>query len=407
MIFTLIKNELIKLMKRPKTWIVFALFAVLAFGGIFLNYKSAKDSRYNNSPQGKIERLNENLNYANERLANFEKNKDSSEIGDIEETKLEIESYKKQIAIQEELAKHVDEPDFWKQTLLEEKAQLEQSYNSIEKKQVNESYKEYMQSRIAEINKYLENNEKPIPEWEFDAVNYGKGLLGILGMVILASGIAVFMSDIVSGEATPPTLKFLLVQPITRGKVIASKFIAIVITVVSMICGLEIIAFGIVGALGGFGGGNMPQEAGAKYEWFFNGTGGKELRLIDNTSFMSTRGDVLLQSFLLQILFIIACCAFIFLISAIFKSSMTTMAISVILSVASTMVCVASTTTSKIAHLIFFNYGSTENIITGNVATMYKNPNFSIGLGVALMGGTIVISYMLANLIFNKKDILI
>ena len=60
------------------------------------------------------------------------------------------------------------------------------------------------------------------------------------------------MSDIVSGESTPATLKFLLVQPISRAKVILSKFIAVVITVVGMIAGLEVAAYGVIGAFTGF-----------------------------------------------------------------------------------------------------------------------------------------------------------
>ena len=122
---------------------------------------------------------------------------------------------------------------------------------------------------------------------------------------------------------------------------------------------------------------------------------------------MSTQGEAVLQSFALQILFIIACCAFVFLISAIFKSSMTTMALSVVISVASTMICAASSTMRKSAHLLFFNYGDTRSIITGDIVNMYGNPNFSIGLGIGLMCSVIVVSYVLAHAIFSKKDILI
>ena len=64
-----------------------------------------------------------------------------------------------------------------------------------------------------------------------------------LGMAILVAGIAVFMSDIVSGECTPATLKFLLIQPVTRGKVLLSKFIAVTITVLTMILGAELVGF--------------------------------------------------------------------------------------------------------------------------------------------------------------------
>ena len=57
--------------------------------------------------------------------------------------------------------------------------------------------------------------------------NYMTSLMQFLGMaLLLCEGIAVLMSDIVSGECTPATLKFLLVQPVTGGKVLLSKFIS-------------------------------------------------------------------------------------------------------------------------------------------------------------------------------------
>ena len=90
-----------------------------------------------------------------------------------------------------------------------------------------------------------------------------------------------------------------------------------------------------------------------------------------------------------------------------FKSSMTTMALSVIISVASTMICAASSTMRKGAHLLFFNYGDTKSVITGDIVNMYGNPNFSLGLGIALMCSVIAVSYVLAHVIFSKKDILI
>ena len=75
------------------------------------------------------------------------------------------------------------------------------------------------------------------------------------------------MSDIVSGECTPPTLKFHLVQPISRGKVILSKFIAVVITVVTMIGGLEALVVAGLSAFTGFDAGKMPHYIGSRKWW--------------------------------------------------------------------------------------------------------------------------------------------
>lgn len=407
MIFTLVRNELIKILKRGKTWIVFGLFALAVVGvGILGNY-SSKQTQYYKSPQGQIDSLNMNLDRSNQDIKNLESNQEAWAKTELERTKSSIEETKEQIKVQEERLKTGDAPNGWKTDLEEEKKSLEKM---IDDKSIPEESRIYQKTRLDEINMFLDKDVKPVEEWEFNAFNYANGLLKIIGLIILVSGIAVFMSDIVSGESTPPTLKFLLVQPISRGKVILSKFIAVVITVVGMIGGLELVAFGIIGTIWGFSGGQMPKVIGTQYQWDYSNlssSGEPMLNQIQNSGVTTTRATALFQSFGLEILFVIACCAFIFLISSIFKSSMITMAISVIISVASTMVCMMSSTVGKAAHLIFLNYGAANNIIDGSVARGFNNPNFSLGLGAALMVGTIVVSYIIAHIVFSKKDFLI
>lgn len=404
MIFTLIKNELIKIFHRGKTWIVFGLFCLLVFGSVGLSYKSAKNMEYYSSPQGQIEQFNKQIEWANDDIKNLEGSTETWAAESIESYKSSIEHYKEEIKKQEELLKITSEEELWKTKLTNEKEEIEKS---IKNEEIDAESKEHYMTRLDEINYALNNNEKPIEGWEFNAFNYGEELIGLLGLIILVSGIAVFMSDIVSGECTPATLKFLLVQPISRGKVILSKFIAVIITVVGMIGSLELIAFGIVGAIGGFGGANTSVVVGRAFKWTYTNSGEKVLEEVANSGYSIARNQAMIQSFLLQILFIIACCAFVFLISSLFKSSMTTMAISVIVSVASTMLCMMSPKIGQYAHLNFLNYGNTVNVLYGNTAPMFNNPNLTLSLGVGLMVGTIIVSYIIAQFVFSKKDILI
>ena len=84
------------------------------------------------------------------------------------------------------------------------------------------------------------------------------------------------------------------------------------------------------------------------------------------------------------------------------------MAVSMIISIASTMMCLMSSSLGKkVSHLIFLNYGNTTNVISGDVARVFNNTNFSVSLGVSLMVSTIVVSYVLSHIIFTKKDILV
>lgn len=420
MIFTLVKNELIKVLKRGKTWVVFGLFALAMIGFIFIAKMEAKNMTYQQSPQGQIEMLNSSLDWKKddlkhneEYLKEIENNKsvNKSEIEQIKEsikyTKEDIKSIENDIKEQEKLLVK-GKPD-WKVTL---KASNDNLKKNLEEAKLTNSDKEYiynLSSQIKKNNYFLDNNIEPIQDWGFYPSNVGIKIMKIFGMIMLAAGIAVFMSDIVSGECTPATLKFLLVQPISRSKVILSKFIAIVITVVGMICGLEVVAFGVIGAITGFDAAKMPIELGLKYKLneqaLINGY--RQLEVVKDSGYNSTMGNYVLESFLLQVLFIIACCAFIFMISALFKSTMITMAVSVIVSVAATALSMMSGKIGEYAHLIFLNYGNTPDVIEGSIATTYINPNFTPQLGVSLMVGTIIVSYIIANIVFSRRDMLV
>lgn len=420
MIFTLVKNELIKVLKRGKTWVVFGLFALAMIGFIFIAKMEAKNMTYQQSPQGQIEMLNSSLDWKKddlkhneEYLKEIENNKsvNKSEIEQIKEsikyTKEDIKSIENDIKEQEKLL--VKGKSDWKVTL---KASNDNLKKNLEEAKLTNSDKEYiynLSSQIKKNNYFLDNNIEPIQDWGFYPSNIGIKIMKIFGMIMLAAGIAVFMSDIVSGECTPATLKFLLVQPISRSKVILSKFIAIVITVVGMICGLEVVAFGVIGAITGFDAAKMPIELGLKYKLneqaLINGY--RQLEVVKDSGYNSTMGNYVLESFLLQVLFIVACCAFIFMISALFKSTMITMAVSVIVSVAATALSMMSGKIGEYAHLIFLNYGNTPDVIEGSIATTYINPNFTPQLGVSLMVGTIIVSYIIANIVFSRRDMLV
>ncbi|MBE6051773.1 MAG: ABC transporter permease [Clostridium sp.] len=407
MLFTLIKNELIKITRRSKTWIVFAMFSLLVIGTVCLcHYEAERTKRYK-SPESQIENIQNEIQSNNNYIS---KNENSTEERTKEEVlvrKNEVQNLNKELEKQQELLKHKDEPDFWKISLKEEKERIQRDIDEgTMDNQIIEHYKE----RIKEIDKALDEDKRPIESWEFNSINFSISFMDFIGLVILAAGIAVFMSDIVSGESTPPTLKFLLVQPVKRSKIILSKFIAVVITVISMIGGLEILSFGALSIVSGFEGWDMKEVIGTKYEWDYSTVatqGEPVLKAIENSGVETTRLNLLLQGFGLQILFIIACCAFIFLISAVFKTSMTTMAISVIVSVASTMAALISKTVGKISHLNFFNYGDPIKVLDGKIIHNFSDPNLTVEYGICVMCITILVSYIIAHIVFNKKDILI
>ena len=408
MIFTLIKNELIKIFKRGKTWIVFALFALTIAGMGVISYKEAKYTEYYQSPEGQIESLKDSIKYSKSDIEYYKTVKEEWAKEEITNAESRIKELEKQInTLEEEIKNNKDNPNEWRESLEEEKKTIE---DNLKDSSYSEDDKVSFKQRLEEINIYLDKNMKPIEEWEFNGINYGIKFIFMIGTLILAAGIAVFMSDIVSGECTPPTLKFLLVQPISRGKVILSKFIAVVITVVTMIGGLEALVVAGISAFTGFDAGKMPQYIGKAFKWDYTNAaenGGPQLAEVAGSGVLSTRWMYLLESFGLQILFIIACCAFIFMISAIFKSSMITMAVSVILCVAATIIPEMSQTIRSISRFFFTSYGDTTSLVSGYCAMNFNNPNVTLGFGVIVMIATTIVSYIIGHIVFNKKDILI
>ena len=408
MIFTLIKNELIKIFKRGKTWIVFALFALTIAGMGVISYKEAKYTEYYQSPEGQIESLKDSIKYSKSDIEYYKTVKEEWAKEEITNAESRIKELEKQInTLEEEIKNNKDNPNAWRESLEEEKKTIE---DNLKDSSYSEDDKVSFKQRLEEINIYLDKNMKPIEEWEFNGINYGIKFIFMIGTLILAAGIAVFMSDIVSGECTPPTLKFLLVQPISRGKVILSKFIAVVITVVTMIGGLEALVVAGISAFTGFDAGKMPQYIGKAFKWDYTNAaenGGPQLAEVAGSGVLSTRWMYLLESFGLQMLFIIACCAFIFMISAIFKSSMITMAVSVILCVAATIIPEMSQTIRSISRFFFTSYGDTTSLVSGYCAMNFNNPNVTLGFGVIVMIATTIVSYIIGHIVFNKKDILI
>lgn len=404
MLFTLIKNELIKIIRRGKTWVVVGLFTLLIIGFTFIFKNNADLMEFYNSTDGQIESYEDSLRYEKEMLNEAKANGDEEAVKNSEES---IKFYEEEIATLKSIVDNKEDPEQWKSLLAEEKKSLQET---VDDETILEEEKSYAKSRIKEIDYYLDKDIKPVEQWEFNGVNYGIMLIGILGTVILACGIAVFMSDIVSGECTPATLKFLLVQPVSRAKVLLSKFIAVVISVVTLIGGLELLVFGVLSAFTGMDAAKMPTVVGTKYQLDYSTVatqGTPSLTEIPGSGSIITRGEFLAQSFAIQLLFIVTCCAFIFMISSIFKSSMVTMAISVVLTVVMTVICSMSSTIAKVAHLIFFNYGSASTLIDGSLVRQYNNTNFSLVTGIVVMVVTIIVSYLIGHFVFKKKDILI
>lgn len=405
---TLIKNELIKILKRPKTWIVFVLF--LTFIGItaYGTWSGDKNMREWISPEYQIKQAEEQLVYVRNDIKRAETDGDKNWISGLKEIE---QNLLKQIDDNKKIIETGIEEDAWKKQLDDKIKNLEIIIKEYEDTGINEWNKVYyaQDKQTLEDYKYLKaNNISPMEGWEYNEYSFYQNLSQFFGLGLLIAGIAVFMSDIVSGECTPATLKFLLVQPVKRGKILFSKFIVAVITVLSLILIPQLAGMAIVNVTSNIESSDYPVRIEQQYEKKFDQNSQQIImEQVPNTSTMVTNKEFALKSIGYQALFILTACSVVFMISTLFKSSMISMAVSVILTIFLTIGGQAITTVSSYSHLLFTTYADSISLLNSNLALGYQNPNLTTTTAIACMLITAIVSYIIAHFNFTKKDILI
>lgn len=408
MLFTLTKNELKKTFKRPKTYVVSLLFVALIALLYIGFYVEEKRMVKMNSPQGRIEQYQQQLTYMDQDIKVMEANqkKDESLEFTIKQRKEQRDEVQKNLDKLQEQIKSGKVEDDWK-------TKINNEIESLNKQKSDETipdrYKTGIDSRITELTYYRDNNLKPIDSWTITGFSYLQKALQILGTLFLGVGIAVFMSDIVSGECTPATLKFLLIQPVSRGKVLLSKFLSVVISTSALILSIEAIAFILIGLFKGFGYASVPTVIGTRYQFDMSKLqdGVHPLIQVAGSGSNIPLWDFTLRTIILQVLFILVCCSFIFFISSIVKSSMISMAISAILTILIPILTQVLNPMKKIAHFLFLTYGDTGSVLSGSIAMQYNNPNLNITWAIAVMVISSIIFYIISHFVFTKRDILI
>lgn len=404
----LIKNEIVKLLMRKKTLVVTLGFAALIGLILYGSYREARNAKQYESVEFRINNLQASIDYTERRKDNIP--------GDIKDNSAKVEEYKANIDSEvEEMKKQLEElknlngKDLdWRQELKLNISNLEQQVKTDV--QVDERTRSEWKLQLDKLKYLQEHDIKPVKDYDITSFNFLNSLVMIIGSVFLAIGVVVFVSDMVSGECTPPTLKVLLTQPVSRGKILLSKFIAVTVTSSVLILAVELLYFVIIGFIFGFGNAQYPMMVGSRYEYdmttvLSNGT--NPLTLIAGSAAIVPAWKYTIELMLLELLFIAACTAFAFLLSSVLKSSMVSMAVSIVSIIASLVMIEAVSSLKKVAAYLFVAYGDVTSILSGKVAVMFGNPNLTIPVIVVILTAWIVVCYAVSHVIFTKKDILI
>jgi len=210
----LIKNEMKKIILSRKYLVVMSIFIVLYACISVLMYKDTLKSK----PETMLSFNEKNLEY----WQNQKKDKDipKERKNEIEQNIKSIERRNKDLKFQ--IAnKNLD----WKRRLTKDNNNLKKQIKESEKNGENAAISEYKQ-QIAMNDYYLNNNITPTPNYEITAFNVMPKVNMIMGFLIISIIIAIMTSTSVSGEFNPATIKLLLTKPVSRERVLFSKFMA-------------------------------------------------------------------------------------------------------------------------------------------------------------------------------------
>lgn len=399
MLFTLIGNEFRKIFKRSKTYVVSILF--IAFAALLFIGSSNQEKRLEKqkNPEVKLAQMKDNLAQLDENI--------KSTTDDVIKMGLTTQKTVVQGDI-DKLNKRIAEgttDTLWRDDL---KERIDGLQSTIDNKDVPVREKLEAKQELAQAQYYLAHNISNDGN-SVNSVNYMYLVFQALATVFLAVGISIFMSDVVSGEVTPTTLKFLLIQPISRGKVLFSKFVAIVLSSLGLILGIELVATLLVGVFKGKGATDLPYMVSTKFQVDTSTLVGgvHPLKIVEGTSEFISALQFDIRAFLLQGLFIIACASFVFLISTLAKSSMISMAISIAVTVIAQALTQIVPQLRGIANLLFVSYSDPTSWLTGNLAVQYNSANMGIEFGIGVLVVTTVVCYVISHLVFTKRDILV
>ncbi|BCB04940.1 ABC transporter permease [Bacillus sp. KH172YL63] len=270
------------------------------------------------------------------------------------------------------------EMENWKQELSSqveaEKQRLEQAPD------MNKFIKKDAERRIA-LNEYrIENDIAPtVKETAWTYVETNANIVLVVGLfaIIVAAGI-------VAGEFSWGTIKLLLIRPISRTKILLSKYITVILYGMSMLLLLFILSV-VLGLL------------------LFGGTDqSTHLAYVDGQVVEQHIIGYLIKTYLLQTINIVMMATMAFMISAVFRSSSLAIGISLFL------LFVGGNATTLLAmkfdwakYSLFANTDLTQ--YTGFTSPLVDS--MTMGFSITMLIIYFIIFQLLAFIVFNKRDV--
>ncbi|MBM7553732.1 ABC transporter permease [Thalassobacillus pellis] len=260
----------------------------------------------------------------------------------------------------------------WEKALQEENAQLEKQMKE------NEFAGDYATQQIA-LNEYrIEHDIAPggYNIWDFVQENQSNAAIISLFTIIVAAGI-------IANEFKWGTIKLLLLRPISRTKILFSKYVSVLVYAITMLVFLLILAV-ICGAIF-FG----IEQSAQPYLYYQDGTV-QEMPMIQLVSIKYFLGSVNL----------VMMASFAFMISAVFRNSSLAIGIAIFLMMAGNSIVMFFADYDWSKFILFANTDLTQHIIGTPM-----NEDLTLSFSVTVLLVYFVIFLTLAWAAFTKRDV--
>ncbi len=398
----LLKNEFIKLFGKKKTLIILFLFVVLSGILVAVNEETENNYLINNSPEYKIEDLELQIQSQKDYMTGLGQDENllsEEEKRDLTDAKEYLSALEQELT-DTKLAYENQDADSWREEIQLQIIELKK----FREENTDKASQAYYDNEIKELQLYLDH-DIPLKEGYCNTgINYYIKNIIMVAASFLAFGLILFNADCVSSEYNPGTLKFLLIQPVSRIKVLLSKYITMLFSSLGLIMITQVLFSVGVGLIKGFGSLYRPILIGTKYKFIIE-NGKKVLSEIPGSGHYVPSYQYLLYAVLLQALFILVMVTFIFMISTLFKSGIVSITTAISVLLGSNIIYALSSTYRKISPFIFLHFSDIESILSGSIVYRsgsllftYRTVIIISLLSAALFLGTSLI-------VFKKRDV--
>ncbi|MFD1361978.1 ABC transporter permease [Lentibacillus salinarum] len=262
--------------------------------------------------------------------------------------------------------------DNWRQALQDENAEMQKEMEQDEMMQGIHT------SQIEKNNYYLENDIQPAPydAWQFVMEN--KFLLSFVSLltIIVAAGI-------VANEFKWGTIKLLLIRPITRTKILASKYVSVLLFALFTLLFVLILSW-IIGAL-------------------FFGVNGINPHIVLNQNegyaYVSVIEQII-EGYGIKLVTLVMMATFAFMISAIFRQSSLAIGIAIFLMLSGNAIIGFFSDYDWAKYILFANTNMDQYM---NGSPMFEG--MSLGFSITVLAVYYVIFLVVTWVFFTKRDV--